>query len=270
MNDVHFAATPGTVYFVGAGPGAPDLITLRGRDVIEQADLIVYADSLVQESMSGFAHKPGVRVVGSSGLHLDQIIDLMADGAAANGVVARLHTGDPALYGATHEQMIRLDQLGIPYEVVPGVPAVFAAAARLKVELTVPEVVQTIILTRIAGRTPMPDGEDLRALAAHGASLIIHLSVREIRAVVAELLSSGGYETSTPVTVLHKVSWPDESVVAGTLADIAAKVEAAGYTRHALIVVSPALDATLRGSGAHASRLYDKTFTHGRRDASSQ
>lgn len=254
-------AKPGTVYFIGAGPGAPDLITVRGRDLIAQADLILYADSLVSESVAQLAHKPNARQIGTSGMHLDEFMHLMRDTVQNGGIVARVHSGDPALYGATHEQMVRLEEAGIPYEIVPGVTAAFAAAALLRTELTVPETVQTIILTRAEGRTPMPPGENLRHLAATGASLAIYLSVTRIKQVIADLLGSGGYTPETPVAVLHKVTWPDESYVTGTLADIADKVRAAGYTRQALILVSPALESRLR-DGSLQSNLYASHYTH--------
>lgn len=263
MTTFDYPARPGTVYFVGAGPGAPDLITVRGRDIIAQADLVVYADSLVDSSVAAMARKPGARVIGSSGLHLEQVLELLVPAARAGGVVARVHSGDPSLYGAIHEQMAALDDHGIPYEIVPGVTATAAAAARLKVELTVPDVVQTIILTRASGRVPMPEGEDLRALAAHGASLAIHLSVTRIRRVVEELLAGGAYAPDTPVAVLHKVSWPDEEVLLGTLADIVGQVKAAGYTRQALILVGPALAPELRERERRSSsHLYDRSYTH--------
>jgi precorrin-4 C11-methyltransferase len=263
MSELYYTATPGTVYFIGAGPGAPDLITVRGRDLIAQADLILYADSLVEESVAGFARKDQVRIETSSQLHLEQILDLIVETAQTGGIVARIHSGDPALYGAVHEQMAYLEDHDIPYEVVPGVTAAFAAAAQLKTELTVPDVVQTIILTRTAGRTTMPEGEDLKTLAAPGASLAIYLSVSRIRQVVDDLLASGGYGPETPVAVHHKVTWPDQSHVTGALADIVEKVKAAGYTKHALILVSPALDPRLKGKQRRtSSHLYDKTYTH--------
>jgi len=264
QNSKHtYTVTPGTVYIVGAGPGAPDLIAVRGRDIIEQADLILYADSLVEYSVADLASKPDAKIVASSGLHLGEILDLMVETAKAGGVVARVHSGDPALYGATHEQMAHLEDHNIPYEIVPGITAAFAAAAILHSELTVPDVVQTIILTRTAGRTTMPAGEDLQALAAPGASLAIYLSVTRIQKVIDDLLASGGYTPETPVAVLHKVTWPDESYVVGTLADIADKVRAAKYTKHALILVSPALDPRLKGEDRRtSSHLYDPTYTH--------
>ncbi len=254
--------TAGTVYFIGAGPGAPDLITVRGRAIIEQADLVLYADSLVQASVAGLARKPTARIVGSAELHLAQLVALMVEAAQVGQVVARVHTGDPALYGAIHEQMAALDEHGIPYAIVPGVTAAFAAAARLAVELTVPELTQTVILGRVAGRTPVPEREALPALAAHGASLALYLSVDQIERVVAELLAGGAYTPATPVAVVYRATWPDEQVISGTLADIAAAVRAAGHTRHALILVGPALRP---GRAAAPSRLYDANFGHGYR-----
>lgn len=257
-------ATPGKVYFIGAGPGAPDLITVRGQTFIAEADLVLYADSLVQASIAALACKPTARIVGSSDLNLAQIVDLMAETARAGGVVARVHTGDPTVFGATYEQMRLLDQLGIPYEVVPGITAAFAAAARLGVELTVPEVTQTVILSRVAGRTPVPAREALPALAAHGSSLALYLSVDQIERVVTELLAGGAYTPETPVAVVYRATWPDEQIVRGTLADIAATVRTAGLTRHALILVGAALRPDAR---AAPSRLYNPGFAHGRRDA---
>ena len=254
---------PGTVYIVGAGPGAPDLITVRGQVIIAAADLVLYADSLVEEEVAQLARKPDVRIIATSGLHLEQIVPLMVAAASEGQVVARVHSGDPALYGATHEQMAALRRAGVPYDVVPGVPSAFAAAARLGVELTVPELAQTIILTRAAGRVAMPVGEELSSLAAHGTTLAIHLSVTRMRQVVADLLVGGRYTPQTPVAVLHRVSWPDESMVTGTLADIVERVRAAGYTRQAVILVGPTLTAIDRAGEVQAvSHLYDKTYTH--------
>ncbi len=261
---------PGTVYFIGAGPGAPDLITVRGQALLAQADLVLYADSLVQESVASLSRKATARVVGSAGLNLEEIVALMVDTAQAGGMVARLHTGDASLYGAIHEQIAALEAAGVPCEVVPGVTAAFAAAARLGVSLTLPDTVQTLILSRIAGRTPVPERENLRGLAAHGASLALYLSIAQIDHVVDELLAGGAYAPHTPVAVVHKVTWPDESKVIGTLSDIAARVREAGYTRHALILVSPSLAPALSGGeagDATRSRLYDKTFAHGYRGA---
>lgn len=257
-----YPVVAGTVYFIGAGPGAPDLITVRGRDILAQADLLLYADSLVDDEVPASWARPGARIIGTAAMHLEQIVTLMDDAARAGQVVARLHSGDPSLYGAIHEQMAALDERGIPYEIVPGVTAAFAAAARLGIELTVPEVVQTVIFTRISSRTPMPLGEELRHLAAHGASLAIYLSITRIQQVVEELLAGGAYTRDTPVAVLHRVSWPDESIIDGTLGDIVAKVKSAGFTRQALILVSPALNPALKRTGQATSRLYHRAYTH--------
>ncbi len=258
-----FEIKNGTVYIVGAGPGAPDLIAVRGREIIEKADLILYADSLVELSVAELAKKETAEIIPSSGLYLEQMVDKMVAAAREGKVVARVHSGDPALYGATHEQMALLEDAGVDYEIIPGITAAFAAAAQLHVELTIPDVVQTIILTRTAGRTTMPEGEDLRALAAPGASLAIYLSVARIKRVIEDLLASGGYDINTPVAVLHKTTWPDESYVIGTLGDIAEKVRRAGYTKHALVLVSPALDPDLKGKDRRtSSHLYDKSYTH--------
>ncbi|MDW8144987.1 MAG: precorrin-4 C(11)-methyltransferase [Roseiflexaceae bacterium] len=257
-----YPVVTGTVYFIGAGPGAPDLITVRGRDILAQADLILYADSLVDDGLPAAWARADAQIIGTAAMHLEQIVSLMRDAARAGQVVARLHSGDPSLYGAIHEQMAALDELGIPYEIVPGVTAAFAAAARLGVELTVPEVVQTVIFTRASGRTPMPPGEELHRLAAHGASLAIYLSITRIQRVVDELLAGGAYTRETPVAVLHRVSWPDETIIHGTLGDIVAKVKSAGFTRQALILVSLALDPALKRTDRATSWLYDRTYTH--------
>lgn len=264
-----YQPTPGTVYFVGAGPGAPDLITVRGQEIITQADFVLYADSLVQESVAHLARKPGARIVGSSDLHLEQMVHLMVEAAHAGNVIARVHTGDPALYGATQEQMTQLAAHGVGYEVVPGVTAAFAAAARLGIELTSPEQVQTLILSRAAGRTPVPEREAVHRLATLGASLALYLSIGQIEQVVADLLAGGVYTPHTPVSVVYKVTWPDEEIVHGTLADIVEKVRAGGYRRHALILVHPASPHPDHGAAdAPRSRLYDQHFTHGYRTSS--
>jgi precorrin-4/cobalt-precorrin-4 C11-methyltransferase len=257
-----YPAIPGTVYFVGAGPGAPDLITVRGRDLLAQADLILYADSLVDAALPLAYARPEARIIGSVEMHLAQIVQVMSEAARAGQVVVRLHSGDPALYGAIHEQMAALDEAGIPYEIVPGVTAAFALAARLGVELTVPELVQTIILTRPGGRTPLPEREHLRGLAAHGASLAIYLGITRIQQVVDDLLAGGVYTPETPVVVAYRVSWPDEVIIHGTLGDIVASVKAAGFTRQALILVSAALDPAHKRTDRPTSHLYNPQFSH--------
>jgi len=250
----------GHVYFIGAGPGAPDLLTLRGRDILARADLVIYADSLVHPALCEFA-RPGAEIIGSSALTLEEIVHRTIAAAAAGRTVARLQSGDPAIYGAIHEQMVRLDAAGIPWTIVPGVSSAFAAAALLGVELTVPEVTQTVILSRVSGRaSPVPPLEELRGLAAHQASLVLFLSVTHMSRVVAGL-REGGYPEDTPVAVVYRATWEDEQVVWGTLQDIVAAVRAAKFIKQALILVGPALKdrQTLAG---HRSRLYSPSHSH--------
>ncbi len=248
-------ATPATIYFVGAGPGDPELLTLKGRRLLDSADLVVYAGSLVNPALLD-----GIRAEchDSAGLDLAAIMDLMIVASRAGKMVVRLHTGDPAMYGAIREQMQRLDQEAIPYLVVPGVSSAFAAAAALCRELTVPEQTQTVILTRQAGRTPVPEAEALPRLAAIGASMCIFLSVGMMEQVVADLLA-GGYAATTPVAVVEKASWPDERILRGTLENIASLVAEAGIRKTAMILVGPALDDASQA----ASRLYAEDFSHG-------
>jgi len=250
----------GKVYFVGAGPGEPELLTLKARRILGVADYVLYADSLVHPGIAGFAKRRAV-VECSSGLHLEEIMARMVAAAREGKVVARVHSGDPAIYGAIFEQMGRLEEAGVPYEIVPGVSSVFAAAAKLGVELTVPEVVQTVIFARAEGRTPMPGGERLRALAQHQATLALFLSIARLRQVVDEL-RAGGYPADTPVAVVHKVTWEDEQIIRGTLADIERKIRQAGLKKQALILVGRALDPALKRSGQTVSRLYDRAFSH--------
>jgi len=245
----------GKVYFVGAGPGDPELITLKGRGLLERAGLVVYAGSLVNPRiLDGL----DAELKDSAAMNLDEIIHAMSEAVERGLLVVRLHTGDPHIYGAIQEQMERLDGLGIPYDVVPGVSSVFGAAAGLKRELTLPEVTQTVIITRRAGRTPVPERESLPELARHQSTMMILLSVSQIEEVVADLLR-GGYPLDTPAHVVEKATWPEEKVIRGTLGDIADKTQVAGVTKTAIIAVGQALSA---GSGPAASRLYDPGFTH--------
>jgi len=245
-----------TVHFVGAGPGAPDLITVRGLNLIRTAGVVLYAGSLVPQAVIAEARKDA-RVIDTAPLHLDEIVAEIERAHAAGQDVARVHSGDPSLYGAIAEQMRRLDALGIPYDVTPGVPAFAAAAAALKAELTLPEISQTVILTRTAVRaTPMPEGEDLETLARSGATLAIHLSINNLAGVVRDLIPH--YGADCPVVIAYRVSWPDELILRGTLADIRAQVKAAGITRTALIIVGRALAA----SGFSDSKLYAAEHHH--------
>lgn len=228
-----------SVHFIGAGPGAPDLITVRGLAIIRRCPVVLYAGSLVPREVVAEA-PAGARVIDTAPLHLDEIIAEMEQAHANAQDVARVHSGDPSLYGAIAEQMRRLDGLGIPYDITPGVPAYAAAAAALKSELTLPEVSQTVILTRTATRSSaMPQGEDLRTLGASGATLAIHLSVTNLANVVRDL--SGFYGGDCPVVVAYRVSWPDQRLIRGTLDDIRGKVKAAGITRTALVLVGRVL-----------------------------
>lgn len=230
-----------TVYFIGAGPGAADLITIRGRDLIAAAPVCLYAGSLVPVEI--LTHAPAdAHIVDTAPLTLDEIIAEMVEANEKGLDVARVHSGDPCLYGAIGEQMRRLDALGIDYTITPGVPAFAAAAAALKTEFTLPEVSQTVILTRTSMKaTAMPNKEDLDTLGSSGATLAIHLSVRNLRAVTADLIPH--YGEDCPVAVVFRASWPDESIIRGTLADIRGKVRAEKITRTALIIVGRVLDA---------------------------
>ncbi|HTP65662.1 MAG TPA: precorrin-4 C(11)-methyltransferase [Geobacteraceae bacterium] len=247
------------IYFIGAGPGDPELITVKGAQLLAEAEVVIYAGSLVDlELVRRYA--PASEEWDSSGMTLEETIVVMAEAIAAGKRVARLHTGDPAIFGAIQEQMAALDELGIAYEVVPGVTSAFAAAATLRQELTLPEVSQTVIFTRIGGKTPVPERERLDEIARIGATLVIYLSVAMIEQVVAELLA-GAYTPATPAAVVCRASRPDEQVVEGTLLDIAAKVREAGIGKQALIIVGDVLRARREGIKAK-SLLYDKEFSH--------
>ena len=255
-----FKIVAGTVYVVGAGPGAPDLLTLRGRALIEAADLLLFADSLVDPAHASYA-RTGARVIGSSTLTLEEITALVVEAAQQSEVVVRLQSGDPSVYGALHEQLVALRAAGVHVEVVPGVNSALAAAAALGVELTVPEVAQTVILTRAAGRaSAVPDAESLRALAAHGATLALFLSASLIEEAVAQLLV-GGYAPDTPAAIAYRVSWPDEELIRCTLEGVAGAIRGAGIDRTTIVLVGAALrdDAAIR---AARSRLYDPAYGH--------
>ncbi|MEQ8440887.1 MAG: precorrin-4 C(11)-methyltransferase [Alphaproteobacteria bacterium] len=252
-----------TVHFIGAGPGAPDLITVRGLNLIRKCPVCLFAGSLVPEAVVAEA-PAGARVVDTAPLHLDEIIAEIEAAHARGQDVARVHSGDPSIYGATAEQMRRLDALGIPYDVTPGVSAYAAAAAELKQELTLAGVSQTVILTRTAVRaSAMPEGEDLETLGRSGATLAIHLSVNNLAKVVRELTPH--YGADCPVVVAYRVGWPDQAFLRGTLSDIRPKVKASGYTRTALILVGRVLDQ----QEFDDSKLYDAAHTHVLREAKS-
>lgn len=241
------------VHFVGAGPGACDLITVRGMNRIREADVIIYAGSLVNPELLSYA-KAECEIYNSAHMTLEDVVSVMREAEAAGKGTVRLHTGDPSVYGAIREQMDLLDECGIAYDVCPGVSAVFGAAASLACEYTLPDVTQTLILTRAEGKTPVPEKENLRSLAAHRASLVLYLSSGLARKVRQDLLL-GGYAEDTPVAVVYKATWPEEKIIRTTLAKLPEDMEAAGITKTALIIVSPAL-----GSVYEKSRLYDAAF----------
>jgi precorrin-4/cobalt-precorrin-4 C11-methyltransferase len=247
------------VHFIGAGPGDAELITVKGARLLREANVVVYAGSLVDRELVR-TYAPDAEVYDSASMTLEETTALLAQAMADGKRAVRLHTGDPSIYGAIQEQMAELDRLGIGYEVVPGVTSACAAAATLKQELTLPEVSQTVIITRLAGRTPVPERERLAEIAKLGATLVIYLSVAMVDRVVQELLA-GAYTPETPVAVVAKASWPDEQVVEGRLADIAAKVREAGIGKQAIILVGDVLKARREGLKSK-SLLYDKGFSH--------
>jgi precorrin-4/cobalt-precorrin-4 C11-methyltransferase len=245
-----------TVHFIGAGPGAPDLITVRGLKLIQSCPVCLYAGSLVPAEVVAEAPE-GARVIDTAPLNLEEIIAEIQDAHAKGLNVARVHSGDPSIYGATAEQMRRLDALGIDYDVTPGVSAYAAAAAALKRELTLAGVGQTVIITRTAVRASgMPQGEDLDTLGRSGATLAIHLSINNLAKVVRELTPH--YGADCPVVIAYRVGWPDQAFIEGTLGDIRPKVKASGITRTALILVGRVLNP----EGFDDSKLYDATHTH--------
>ncbi len=241
------------VSFIGAGPGDPELLTMKGKRLIDSADVIIYAGSLVNPEVLRDA-KEGAAIYNSATMNLDEVIEVMKDAEEKGLKVARVHTGDPAIYGAHREQMDRLDELGIEYEVVPGVSSFLAAAAVLKKEYTLPGVSQTVILTRMEGRTPMPQKEKLLDLARHNATMIIFLSVGMLDEMSSILRQA--YRPETLVAVVYKATWEDQKIVLGDLTNIARKVEEAGIRKTALTVVGDFL-----GDEYELSKLYDKTFT---------
>lgn len=247
------------VYFVGAGPGDPGLLTVKAKGLIENCNCCIYAGSLVSPEVIGLIPSDA-KSYDSSKMTLEEIVAIYKEAKGKNIDVVRLHTGDPSIYGAILEQMSALDELGVDYEVVPGVSSFQAAAAALKAELTAPEKSQTIILTRIAGRTPVPKEQDLGELAKSGATLCIFLSAQDMAGVVEKLVVH--YGRGCPAAVVYRASWPDEKVIKGTLADIAQKTEENGIKKTAMIIVGRALER----EGA-TSKLYDKNFSHGYRKA---
>ena len=249
------------VYIVGAGAGDPELITVKGQKLLQKADVIIYAGSLVNPALLGFA-KEGAEIHDSASMTLHEVIETIEKAVAKDLMVVRLHTGDPSIYGAIQEQMDALKKKGIDFEVVPGVSSFLATAAALKQEYTLPGISQTVIITRNEGRTPVPEREKLRSLAAHQATMCIFLSITMLADVVKELME-GGYAPSTPIAIVQRASWPEQKIVRATLETIVAEIADKGIDRTAMIVVSRCL-----GADYELSRLYAPEFSHMFREAS--
>lgn len=247
------------IYFVGAGPGAVDLITVRGAELLKRADVIIYAGSLVNKELLSYASDK-CKIYNSASMTLENVIAVMSDNREK--CIVRLHTGDPAVYGAIREQMDKLDELGIEYEVCPGVSSMFGAAAAVRAEYTLPGVSQSVIITRLAGRTPVPEKESMESLAAHGASMVIFLSAG-MMSELSERLMSGGYAADTPAAIVYKATWEDEKTVMTTVGELEKSASENGISKTALILVGEFL-----GSEYERSKLYDPMFSHGFRKAS--
>ena len=244
------------IHFVGAGSGAADLITVRGAKLLGEADVIIYAGSLVNPALLDYA-KEGAEIHNSAHMTLEQVIETMKAAEAEGKMTVRLHTGDPSLYGAHREQMDLLDEVGISYDVVPGVSSFCGAAAALNAEYTLPNVSQSVIITRMEGRTPVPDGEKLRKMASHGCTLVLFLSTSLLDGAVEELLAGGAYTEDTPAAIVYKATWPDQKVWRCTIGTLAETAREAGVKNTALITIGGFL-----GDAYDRSRLYDPTFTH--------
>ena len=243
------------VHFVGAGSGAPDLITLRGKKFLEEADVVIYAGSLVNPQLLEYT-KENCEIYNSAKMTLEEVLDVIFAAEEKGLTTVRLHTGDPSLYGAIREQMDVLDAEGIPYDDTPGVSSFCGAAAALNAEYTLPTVSQTVIITRMEGRTPVPEKEKLASLAAHGATMVIFLSIGLVDKVQQALLAGGAYTSDTPAAVVYKATWPEEKTVRCTVGTLAESVHAAGITKTALIVAGGFL-----GRNYERSKLYDPAFT---------
>ena len=249
------------IHFVGAGSGAVDLITVRGAKLLSEADQIIYAGSLVNTALLDYA-KEGCDLKDSASMTLEEVIAAMKEAEAEGKMTVRLHTGDPSLYGAHREQMDLLDEAGIAYDVTPGVSSFCGAAAALNAEYTLPNVSQSVIITRMDGRTPVPDGEKLRKMASHGCTMVLFLSTSLLEAAQEELIA-GGYDPDTPAAIVYKATWPDEKVFRCTVGTLAQTARENNVTKTALMCIGGFL-----GDKYDRSRLYDPTFTHGFRQAS--
>ncbi|MBQ2662843.1 MAG: precorrin-4 C(11)-methyltransferase [Clostridia bacterium] len=244
------------VHFVGAGSGAADLITVRGKTLLENADIIIYAGSLVNPDLLKYA-KGDTKIYNSATMTLDEVVDIMKQGDTKT--IVRLHTGDPSIYGAIREQMDALDGLGIEYDICPGVSSFCGAAAALRAEYTLPQVSQTVIITRMEGRTPVPEKEKIRLLAAHNATMVIFLSAGKTKELSEELIK-GGYAPDTPAAIIYKATWPDEKIMRCTVGTLNVTAKENNITKTALITVGNFL-----GNDYALSKLYDKHFTTGYR-----
>ncbi|WP_017727729.1 precorrin-4 C(11)-methyltransferase [Halalkalibacterium ligniniphilum] len=248
------------ITIIGAGPGDPDLITVKGLKLLQEADVVMYADSLVSTELIERA-KPNAEVIKTAGMHLEEMVALMVDRVQKNKKVVRVHTGDPAVYGATMEQIALLHKEGIKVDIIPGVSSVFAAAAAVGAELTIPDLTQTVILTRAEGRTPVPDTEKLRDLAKHHCTVALFLSATLTKKIVKEFLDAGWSE-KTPVAVVYKATWPDQKILRSTLERLDEDMKANGMRKQAMILAGWALDEQIHNKD-YRSKLYDKAFTHG-------
>lgn len=248
------------VFIVGAGPGDPELITVKGQRLLGEADTVIYAGSLVNPALLSLV-KQGAKIYNSASMTLAQVIEVIEKSVQLGEKVVRLHTGDPSIYGAIQEQMDELNKRNIEYKVVPGVSSFLAVAAALKQEYTLPEISQTVIITRNEGRTPVPEKEKLSSLASHNATMCIFLSVHMLDDVVNQLIA-GGYSADTPIAIVHKASWPEEKIVRATLETIVVKIKDTDINRTAMIVVGKCLDTDYA-----LSRLYAPEFGHMYRDA---
>ena len=247
------------LYFIGAGSGDPELLTVKGKRIIDSSDVIIYTGSLVNKELFTDI-KEGAKLINSAPLNLDEVLEIIFDSNSKGLNIARVHTGDPSMYGAVREQMAALDKAGIEYEVIPGVSSVFAGAAAIKREFTLPGVTQTLILTRMAGRTPVPESEDIENLAKIQASMAIFLSIANIDKLVKKLMTS--YPKETPAAVVYKASWPEQKIIISTLENIADKVKEANINKTAIIYVGRFL-----ADEFELSKLYDKCFGHEFREA---
>ena len=248
------------IHFIGAGPGAPDLITVRGARLLGEADVIIYAGSLVNPALLDYK-KEGCAVYDSASMTLEDVLAVMGETEQKGGVTVRLHTGDPALYGAIREQMDELDKLGVSYDVTPGVSSFSGAAAALQAEYTLSEVSQSVIITRMAGRTPVPQGEKLSKMASHGCTMVLFLSTGLLEEAEQELME-GGYAPDTPAAIVYKATWPEEKVYRCTVSTLARTAKENKVTKTALITIGGFL-----GNEYERSKLYDPAFTHEFREA---